>query len=364
MDNYQNDIDVNLLKLQLAEARANLEQIRIEFKDESALLNIYEPSAKHFVVMLENTLIELASQEYGIALQPSINESSKVDIWVSLEGEEFRDGKGPIGQVGSFLTRLYNANRQATAVVSGKRGKSKKPSEMPGLCLVTTKAGSLKLGLHRPEIKLPSPLNQLELFEEDSWDQCKDIIKENELPAEGMQLLLKSIASVQDDKILGELMETYSEQEIIKILHYAKELAPSAQSPIDCVRFEGDYVDNLSRSMKTDKETRKKLTQHASKLLPTTMYVEGTAYIGQADVSGYLVARPLKYSGITHQEVRCVFTKELEPEVISLFLNKNVSIKGFMVSDRNEKLLRLEVDEIELLHQALAEIQISIDEIT
>ncbi len=358
MVNYQNDVDIDMLKLQLEEARNNLERIRNDYEDDPELLNIYEPSAKSFVGELENTLIKLASKEYGVELQQFDSGNSKVDIWVSLEGEEFREGKGPIGQVGAFLTKLYNANRQATAVISGRKGKSIRPSEMPSLSLVATKAGSLKLGLNRPEIKAPDKPNQLRLFE-DNWEQLKEIIEDNELPAEGMQLLVKAIASVQDDAILRELMETYGEKEVIKIIHYAKELAPSSRSSIDFVNFEGDYVDI---PLRTDKETRKKLTLHAKKLLPTTVYIEGTAYIGQADVSGYLVARPLQYSGITHEEIRCVFIKELEPEEISLYLNKRVSVRGFMVSDRSGKLLRLEVDEIHLTIPTLIEEQIAADE--
>jgi len=348
MMDYHSDINIEQLKEQLQQARDNLTQLRIDFKDDEELLNIYEPSLRHFVQELENDLSKIASKEYGIELRVAEEESAKVDFWVSINGEEFKEGEGPIGHVGAFLTRLNNANKQATEVVSKKRGRSFRPSQVPGLRLVTTKTGSLKLGLNRPHIKAPEKTNQIEMFE-DGWDKFKAGVEDAELPAIGMQLLVKTIAAVNDEKILNKLKEDYGEKEVIKIIHYAKELAPSNRSPIEYVKFEGDYVNLPSKSLQTNKDTRKVLAKLAKEIMPTTSYIEGVAFIGQADVNGHIIARPLNYSGIKHEEIRCEFTKSIGAEEISQLFNKKVAVKGYLVSDRNGRLLRLEIDDFTLL---------------
>jgi hypothetical protein len=346
MINYKGDVNIERLRSQLEEARGSLADLRNEFKDEPDLLAAYEPSALYLVKELERELSHVLSIEYGL----NIETPPEVDFWVSLDGEEFKEGHGPIGQIGIFLTKLSNANKQAMAVISNKLGRAFKAAEIPNLSLVDTAVGSLKLGLRKPEIIKEDEPDQLVLFDDEEQANSLDEVTKADLPAKGMQLLVKALASVDNDGILNELKKNYGEKEVIKLIHYAKELAPSNRSPIDTVKFEGKGLGLTEKVIKTDKETRKKLTEHAKKLLPTTEFIEGTAYIGQADVNNrFLVARPLKYSGVVHKDIRCVFVNYVEPEDVSKYLNKHVNIKGYIVHDRGNRLLRLEIDDISLI---------------
>ncbi|MCZ8520166.1 MULTISPECIES: hypothetical protein [Paenibacillus] len=339
---------------QLKKARKSLENLRSKFQDQPNVLGFYEPSAVFVVDRLENQLSNLLSQETGVNFKPSSETDNSADLWIRIEGEDFEGGKGPIGQVGNFLTKLNNANRNVISLIEHKKGIKKKNSDIPSFNLVATAAGSLKLGLKKPDIniEIEEQSNQMELFspeEQDPWDKFKNAIEDSRAATQSMKVLVKAIASVHNENALTELMADFEDKEVIKIIHYAKELAPSNRSSIDFVSIEGNDIGVSEKIIRTDKTTRKILTEHAKKLLPSTEYIEGTAVIGVADVHNkMLIARPLKYNNIVHDEIRCLFLKPVTPEEIKEFLNEMVTISGYIIYDKSGRLLRLEIDEIEI----------------
>jgi hypothetical protein len=341
--------EIHELSERLKKSKQNLANLREQYRDKPELLSIYEPSTVRIINTLESHLKDLLVSNLGITVEASTEKHA--DIWVSIEGEEFQKGSGPIGQVGAFLTKLSNANKQAMALIKEKMGVDFKVADLPSLNLFATAPGSLKLGLKRSTVKIPEPKYQLDLFDEykGPWELAMESVDEMNIVTEGFQLLVKAIASVQDDEVLDELMKSYDEKEVIKILHFAKELAPSARSPIEYVKFEGDSLGLRNNMIKTDKYTRKLITERAKKIDPNREYIEGVAFIDAADITHRtVIARPLKYDNKTHDEIRCTFLKPLNTEAFkNLFIKQEVFVSGYIVYDKNnEKLLRLEIDEI------------------
>lgn len=334
----------------LRAARGSLEKLRSDYRNNPEILGFYEPSAIFIVEQLEAKLIELIKKETGSQFLPEARED-KVDFWIRIEGEEFHNGKGPIGQVGTFLSKFNNANKNVINLIEHKKGNRLKASELPSFDLVATKAGSLRLGLRQPDTN--SDNNQLDLFYgEDNWCRFKESVEQAKLATKGLQVLVKAIASANNEEALNELNEEFDEKEVIKIIHFAKDLTPSNRSPFDAISFEGDQIGTKEKVIRTDKLTRKLLSEHAKKLSPSTEYIEGTAVIGGADVHNKsLTARPLKFNDTIHDEIRCFFTKEVTPEEIKEYLNQLVELSGYLIHDKNNRLLRLEIDEIEIKHK-------------
>ncbi|OME99852.1 hypothetical protein BK124_09865 [Paenibacillus amylolyticus] len=334
----------------LKRAKQNLDDLREQYKMNPDLLSIYEPSAVYIVNQIESKLKRMLSEQFGVSLQPEQVEQENVDIWVRIEGKEFKNGSGPIGQIGTYLTLLNKVNKQAMALVKEKMGEKIKLSDLPSLNLVATAPGSLKLGLNKPQVETPEPDPQADLFNgyKGNWELLKESLEESSLVSQGMQLIVRSIASISDESVSSELKQEYTEKSIIKMLHYVKDLTPSSRSDIDYVSFEGNNIRVNNNYIKTTKETRKLISEYSKKLAPNTEYVEGTATIMAADISNQaLIARPFKFNGAEHKEIKCILLDTVPAEDIKNLLNQKVELSGYIVFDKNRsKMLRLEIDHI------------------
>ncbi|AOZ91614.1 hypothetical protein [Paenibacillus crassostreae] len=333
----------------LKKARENLNRIKASYQDNNDLLNFYEPSAKYLVGSLEKQLSEILQDEVACKLYP---DDKEVDLWIRIDGEQFHNGKGPIGSVGNFLNKLASANRQAINVISKVRKidfKSQFNGFSDSFDLTATATGSLKLGLKKPEMKLKAEEGQLDIFTfaEDPWEKFKESAAQNEIITESMNLLLSAIASAENEEIFNELTEKYEEKDLLKIIHYAKQVVPSAQSNIETVSFEIQNLNVSQRYINTTKETRKLLSKQAKRLVPDKEYITGSGTVRGMDLDDRsLIIRPLVYEETTHDEIKCYFTNVKEDQDLEMFLNKRVDLTGFIIYSSNNKLLRLEIEEI------------------
>lgn len=334
----------------LKRAKKNLDELREQYKTSPDLLSVYEPSAVYIVNQIESKLKKMLTEQFGVSLQPERVEQENVDIWVRIEGKEFKHGSGPIGQIGTYLTKLNKANKQAMAILKEKMGEKIKLSDLPSLNLVATAPGSLKLGLKKPELEAPEPDPQADLFNgyKGHFELLKESVEESSLVSQGMHLIVRSIASINDESVSSELKQEYSEKSIIKLLHYVKDLTPSSRSDIDYVSFEGNNVRINNSYVRTTKETRKLISEYSKKLDPNREYIEGTAVIMAADISNQiLMARPLKFNDAEHEEIKCILLDSVPAEDIKNLLNQKVELSGYIVFDQNRnRLLRLEIDQI------------------
>ncbi|MEF2967791.1 hypothetical protein V3851_18335 [Paenibacillus sp. M1] len=330
-------------------AKANLERIRTTYGNNADLLNFYEPSAKYLVESLESQIAALLHKEVACNFIPS---DKSADLWIRIDGEQFHNGKGPIGLVGSFLNKLNNASKHAVELIAKSKQIDLKSDFMDfsgSFDLASTAQGSLKLGLKKPDIIVREESQQIDLFtfDKDPWDELKASGVQNEIVVESMNLLLSAIASAENEEIFEELTKEYNEKEVLKIIHYAKQVVPSAQSNIDTISFEIENLNVKQRRIDTTKETRKLLTKQARRLIPNKEFITGKGKVRGIDLDDKsLIVRPLEYDDIKHDEIRCYFVNPLEENELEDYLDKNVELSGFIVFSSNNRLLRLEIEDI------------------
>lgn len=224
---------------------------------------------------------------------------------------------------------------------------------LASLDLVTTAPGSLKLGLKRPPLETNSHhAIQLQIpgMEEDPWESLRKSAAQSQVAIDGIEVLVKTIASVEDKDIFEELAQEYDENELLKLIHYAKELAPSSHSNVEYISFELPKNNNLLiTNVRADRQTRKKLGEYAKKLTPNKEYIKGKGLIRALDLdSKNIVIRPLYFDNIKHDEIRCLFLRDVTANELESYLNKPVSLSGYIIYSADNKLIRLEVDQISI----------------
>jgi len=335
----------------LKSAKGYLEKVRSDFQSNHDLLSFYEPSAKELVRQYEENLSELISQETGVNFNAE-SQAQEVDIWVRLEGEDFHDGKGPIGVIGSYLKNLNTASQHAVNLLQFKEdkenGRVNRVHEMPSFDLVQTGTGSLKLGLRLHSSQTMADSGQLQLFENDPWEQVKSVAKDNSNLVHAFQLLLKALDCAGDNNHLNSLSnELEDEKSVIKLLHYAKDLAPSGRSSITRISFEGAAVGLNGKVVQVDKQVRKSLAAYAKEFSHYEEYVTGSGIIRAQDIDNRkLIARPLKLGDIIVEDIECKFSPNIAIDEIPNYLNQFVILGGVLVKNSNDQPIRLEIDEI------------------
>ncbi|MFB5762702.1 hypothetical protein [Paenibacillus medicaginis] len=327
----------------LKEAKDYMESIKDDFKDDAELLSFYLPSAEEMVRQFEVRLKNTIEQEAGVEI--TLQQESKLpEIWIRLQGEKFLRGAGPIDAVGSFLHKLNQASHKVIKLLHADKTRFA-PSFFN---LVATAEGSLKLGLSTPNITVEES-SQLQLDLEDPWDKIKALSQNNERALRSLQLIMVALDSEDEESMEQLQRELGSQNDVLKLLHYAKDIAPSIRSDIDRISFEGLNVPNKSKIVSADKQTRKTLSERAKILKRDTLYIEGRALIRQQDMDTLsLTARPLILDdNKQYGEVKCVFTTQFSPDGDN-YLNKLVTLSGFLIFGANEQPLRLEIDDLNI----------------
>lgn len=319
----------------LKSARDNLKRITDQFSDEPELREIYSHSAQELTKNLENHLQYLLNIETDSEFTIT-STANDVDIWVHIEGDKFSEGRGPINSVGSYLKKLDTAV-QHTINVLRERAENLRDLEIESYFeLAETAKGSLKLGL-KSKIDGFNDDYEETLFNEDpevKMDQLEIYSQIQQLSSNGLVLLLKTLSSADDDQAIKEIFQDYGEDDAIKLIHYAKELAPSSRSNISEISFEGRSLPKSKPYIKTNRDTRRNLMIRSTKLINNKEFIEGTALIEQyknnVNEDYYsLFAKPLKYNKKTiNIELRISKNKHniREKEVLNEFLD----IEGFL----------------------------------
>lgn len=342
----------------IQKAKENLVRIKRDYEYEPDIMNFYLPSAKQMISELENHLNYLISQELDKEFQVSTNYSA--DLWIRLEGKQIGVGKGPIGVVGAYLQRLNTANRHAIKLIKGTEDILEKItdkfSDLFSFDLVATGKGSLKLGLRTPslhELLSHTEEQQLSLFNEeneDSIDKLMEIDRLNQLSMDGFKLLLKTLNSVVDESSFADLQEKYAEKDLLKLLHYAKDLVPSSWSSFDSVSFEGENLGIPSSVLKTDKNTRKRLIERENKLKQDTEYITGKGWLRALDLDELTgVIRPFHFKNKNIEKIDFrVSEEEYSSDQLASLLDKFVNITGFLVYNKNFDPHRIDIEEISI----------------
>lgn len=327
----------------LKEAKEYLKSIQEQFKDDPELLGFYLPSAQEIVRQYEIRLKNVLEQETGIELKLE-QRIKEPDIWIRLQGEKFKRGMGPIDAVGSFLHKLNQASHKVIKLLQGESTRFA-PSFFN---LVATAEGSLKLGLSRPDVFDGNNNDQLDLGLDDPWEKLKIINEQNEKAIKSLQLLIKALDSDNDESMNELQKELQNQNDILKLLHFAKDLTPSIRSSIERISFEGAAVPQKQKVVSIDKQTRRLLSERAKVLKKDMLYIEGRALIRQQDMDTHiLTARPLILEdNKQYNEVKCTFSPHIS--ILENYLDKFVSLSGFLIFGANNQPLRLEIDELRI----------------
>ena len=329
----------------LKEAREYLRSIKEEFGSDPELLTFYEPSAREMVRQYEIRLKNVVESESG--LQLAVRQDEEPDVWIRLEGADFRNGSGPIDAVGTFLHKLNQASHKVSKLLFADTARFA-PSFFD---LVATADGSLKLGLSGANV-VNTNTQQLEFELNDPWDQIKQVVGNREKALISLKLLVKALDQENEDSVSELQKDLSNPNDILKLFHYAMDLTPSIRSPIEGISFEVPMSFNEVMAIKVDKGTRKKLSERAKRFKQDTLYIEGRALIRQQDLDNdSLTARPLILEdNKQYDEVKCVVSPQGVTEGVS-FLGKFVSVSGFLVFGTNNKPVRLEIDEIDFAEE-------------
>lgn len=341
----------------LKNAKENLKRIENDYKDEAVLMNFYSYSAKELINQLENHLDYLLQKEIGNSL--SINTVDNLDLWIRIEGRSFEHGRGPINVVGSYLQKLNTAVRHSTNLIKNKYQDLIGVNNFyPSFELAATAKGSLKLGLQNNNFSKVQNADIIEdnLFNVDSSnvelfeERLLRFNRMNEITNQSIEVLFKALASANDEHFISELTREFDEDDVIKLIHYAQELAPSSRSSIDAISFEGESLKSFI-NLKTDKSTRSVLKKRAQHLKNNKEFVEGTALVRQYSVDSdrpyiTLIARPFKTNDRVIEEVELRVGKDIGITESQVY-NQLIFISGFLHYNANNQPVRIDLDSID-----------------
>lgn len=346
--NYSDEIMSTLD--QLGAAKKQLKQLQDNLKLEQNLLALYAPSAEKLVSDLNNRLQELIIKKTG-----SVNEyvTDNVDIWIRIKGKGFNKGKGPIGQIGNFLNRLNIANTHAATILKKKlKNKFMDINDfLPSFDLVKTSEGSLKLGL-KPALDFRTETDgQMSLFDEkkdqNDFDQLKKVDEASTIAIDSFKLITRAFAASTDDEEMDDLKRNFDEKDVIKLLYYVKELAPSNRSHMDEISFESPFINK--QIIIVDRGTRKLLSERAKSLVQTTDFIEGKAAIREIDLDNKTVtARPLSLYNTEIEDIKLKLSEDIPSEKLMNIVSKIVYVSGFLNYNYKGEPIDLTVEDIEL----------------
>ncbi|WP_100488598.1 hypothetical protein [Sporolactobacillus pectinivorans] len=345
--NYSDEIMTTIDQLGIA--KKQLKQLQEELKSEPSLSALYAPSAEKLVSDLNNRLQELITKQTG-----SVNEyaNENVDIWIRIKGKGFNRGKGPIGQIGNFLNRLNIANAHAVGLLEKKlKNKLINVNDLlPSFDLVKTSKGSLKLGL-KPSLDLQTIIDkQMSFFddkEQNGFDQLKKIDEASNIALDSFKLLTKALAASNDNTEMDDLKRNFDEKDVIKLLYYVRELAPSNRSDMDEISFESPFFGKSA--IIADRGTRKLLSERAKSLVQTTDFIEGKAAIREIDLDNKTVtARPLSFNNTEIDDIKLKFPDNVSGDKLMDIVSKIVYVSGFLNFNFKGEPIDLAVEDIEL----------------
>ena len=320
----------------LKKARKNLQEIRERFSDNSTLLKVYEPSAKALVRFYQEQLEEdLVNQT---EMDISVRDKTDMDFWIHIEGDEFQNGNGPITFVSKYLNKLNKACKD-TIRLFGQQvpiGREDSLFYLAGIA-----AGSLRIGIKKNSSFVVQNAREESLFAEDEmWADIKNLAKKNNNIERAMVRLLETMESANSEDRLDEIRKRIGDDyKFLKLLNYARDLAPSNKSGVSGISFESGGKD-----FHVSQDTRMLISNYSQKMLPEKEYVSGIAAIRSQDMdSRKIIARPFRYEDKTINELECIVPDEINGMV---YLDQIVGVTGFLIKSGNYGHPKLEIDTI------------------
>jgi len=352
------DIELFNKRMQvLHEAQQNLQRIEAQFADQPELLEFYGASAKALVRAAKESLCE------ALGVIPMVED---VDVWFTLRGRDIGKGRAPAGVISSFLSNLTIANQHAVSILereehSGRRF-LRKIRDIAEPDVVTTMAGSLKIGIRRPSIDrllssaLPKIKDQEPIFFKEIEKSAFEAFELLNRSLEGIQLLIKAIRVTIEDEPFDELEKQIGgRQNLLRLLYHAQSLIPSPKGPLDSIEVSGSCLDDI-KVLQLARENRYKYEARVEQLLDEHQYIEGTGLIRQLAVDydqlrGSVQARPFFYDNNVIESLDCHIDENVaDPHLISSLGERLVRLSGFLVLDYKGNIHHLEVDAIEILY--------------
>lgn len=336
-----NDLSQRINALNIA--RNEVRRIRETYKEQPNLLSFYEPSALY---MVDTIVSDIQSVLYNIMHECSIS----IDVWVKLVGRGFTPGRAPIGVVGQYLQRLSVVNQHAVGLlenithVTGRI--HKKVHDLAEFDLVAMAPGSFQLGLQRPAHYI-NEFSQQALLNREGEAKALQVLNESKRSLEGLQLIVSAIKGLTDDTALDEVeAQVHGRNNTLKLLHYVKELTPSAKSIVDTISFFGRDL-FLDHPIEADKNSRKLLQDKIKALRQNQEFVEGKALIRAVDLDKRNIrARPFYAEGRTHDDLECKFPQNVTEQDMERYLNQFVQVSGFLTFTSTGEIRHLEIDEV------------------
>lgn len=336
-----NHQSVEKILIALEKAQQNLQSIRKQFAEDTALLAIYEPSAKEVVRIYQKRLeMELAER---MNMDVSISDKSDTDFWIHIEGDDFKNGHGPVTFIGNYLNKLNTACKDTIRLFGEPLPIGREDSLF---YLAGTAAGSLKIGIKKNlMLDIPNGGEESLFAEDEEWENIQHLSKKNRNIEMALSRLLRTMESAGSEEELRALKEEVGDDnKFLKLLNYARELVPSAKSGVDSISFEAKNKD-----VRIKTETRMLIHNYAKNLLPERQFVSGIAAIRLQDMdSGKIVARPFRYEDETINDLECILPKEINGKI---YLDQIVALTGFLIKGRNNGYSKLDVDSIEIQSQ-------------
>ena len=141
----------------------------------------------------------------------------------------------------------------------------------------------------------------------------------------------------------------YDSSSVIKLLHYAREIAPTNRSEIDSISIIENRENSVHPEVIITKQTRQDLKDKANRLNPNIEFFEGIGVVREMDLDKHTFRFILeKDESDISKDLDChASSGSFSDDDLSGILNKTVRIIGFLTKKLASSLV--EVDKIEHL---------------
>lgn len=320
----------------VAVLNTRLEELKQEFEGEPMLYKIYSQSISYELGLLADKVREAFAAV-----------DTRTDIWISLKGEAFGAGSGPVDIVVNFLNNFRIAAKHTASALMGVAhtgGRFLREIEAATTFdIVATAPGSLQIGLARPQLNIETPPS-LELFELTYMSET--ILKaqeQSELGIKAIQSLLLALEASESENALNTLRHELGDHGTLRVIYHARSLFARG---IDQIEFSGNV---LGRSSSYSSQTRDKLKALGESLVEAERYVSGVGIVRMLDLDRKSLR--LEFTRIESlpglDTMNAEYDVELEP--IAPVMGQAVTFSGSLAFDQRGIPQRLKLDSLDLL---------------
>lgn len=342
--------ELNETLKQLKDVQESIDDFNKNY-DNDILRKIYMPSQEYLVSKLKQRIGFLLTEYIG-------GTDPDPDLWIRLQGPNFKEGRAPLSIVSSFIKKLILANQHAVTLLEevkydGKRI-NKKIKHLAELDLVATAPGSLKLGIKRPSIKyfveVENPAQERIEAGAEIDKKLQDAEQDSERSIEGLKLLARAVMAAEYPEELNKLSaEIKDKKNVLKLLYYAREITPAQSSEIESVSFSGNFIKEYhTQEIVATKATRISLREISNKIIEHEKYVDGYGTIREIDLDkmSFRVGN-LRFEDGEYDNIDCSLDREefKEQDLVQL-ADKEIRLTGILIFSDTGDIKEFEVDKI------------------